>query len=433
MKSIWQDNPMPHFPPLWGDIHTDVLVVGGGIAGLLCAHFLEKDGIRCAVAEAGTIAGGVTQNTTAKLTFQHGLIYRQLLDRLGPERAGLYLEANRQALEAYRELCGSIDCDFTEEDSFLFSVSDRDRLEEELSALIALGYPAEFAEGLPLPIDTAGAIKFPHQAQFHPLKFLSAIAEDLTVYENTPVRSLSKDGAVTDHGKIYAEDMIVATHFPFWNRHGSYFLKLYQQRSYVLALENAPPLGGMYLEERENGLSFRSHGGRLLLGGGGHRTGFLGGGWRELEDFAHTHYPDASVLCRWATQDCMSLDGIPYIGQYSARTPNLYVATGFNKWGMTSAMAAARILSDRISGKDNPYASLFSPSRNMLCPQLWSNAKEAVKHLLTVSPRRCTHMGCALQWNPQEHTWDCPCHGSRFEENGTLIENPATENLKKRG
>ena len=341
--------------------------------------------------------------------------------------------ANRQALEAYRELCGSIDCDFTEEDSFLFSVSDRDRLEEELSALIALGYPAEFAEGLPLPIDTAGAIKFPHQAQFHPLKFLSAIAEDLTVYENTPVRSLSKDGAATDHGKIYAEDMIVATHFPFWNRHGNYFLKLYQQRSYVLALENAPPLGGMYLEERENGLSFRSHGGRLLLGGGGHRTGFPGGGWRELEDFAHTHYPDASVLCRWATQDCMSLDGIPYIGQYSARTPNLYVATGFNKWGMTSAMAAARILSDRISGKDNPYASLFSPSRNMLCPQLWSNAKEAVKHLLTVSPRRCTHMGCALQWNPQEHTWDCPCHGSRFEENGTLIENPATENLKKRG
>ena len=259
------------------------------------------------------------------------------------------------------------------------------------------------------------------------------MAEDLTVYENTPVRSLEKGYAVTDHGKIYAEDMIVATHFPFWNRHGNYFLKLYQQRSYVLALENAPPLGGMYLEERENGLSFRSHSGRLLLGGGGHRTGFPGGGWRELEDFAHAHYPDASVLCRWATQDCMSLDGIPYIGQYSARTPNLYVATGFNKWGMTSAMAAARILSDRISGKDNPYASLFSPSRNMLCPQLWSNAKEAVKHLLTVSPRRCTHMGCALQWNPQEHTWDCPCHGSRFEENGTLIENPATENLKKRG
>ena len=433
MKSIWQDTHMPHFPPLWGDIHTDVLVIGGGMAGLLCACLLNRAGIRCAVAEAGTVAGGVTRNTTAKITFQHGLIYRKLLERLGPERAGWYLEANRQALETYRELCRDIDCDFSEQDSFVYSLANREALEDELSALVALGYPAEYAENLPLPFPTAGAVKFPHQAQFHPLKFLSAICDSMTVYENTPVLSLTKDCAVTSRGKIYAQEIIVATHFPFLNRHGSYFLKLYQQRSYALALKNAQPLQGMYLEDRENGLSFRSQNGNLILGGGGHRTGCPGGGWRELEGIAHTHYPDASILCRWATQDCMSLDGIPYIGQYSAGTPNLYVATGFNKWGMTSAMAAAQILTDRITGKDNPYASVFSPSRSMLCPQLWSNVRDAAKNLLTFRPRRCTHMGCALAWNPQEHSWDCPCHGSRFTEDGRVIENPAASDLKKRG
>ena len=213
------------------------------------------------------------------------------------------------------------------------------------------------------------------------------------------------------------------------NKHGSYFLKLYQQRSYAISLENAPPLEGMYLDEQENGLSFRSYDGSLILGGGGHRTGKSGGGWKELEAFAREHYPEASITHRWATQDCMSLDGVPYIGRYSARTPNLYVATGFNKWGMTSSMAAAQILTDLITGKESPYAQVFSPSRSMLHPQLGVNALEAGKNLLTFSRKRCPHMGCALQWNPQEHSWDCSCHGSRFSSEGELLEGPATGDL----
>ena len=205
---------------------------------------------------------------------------------------------------------------------------------------------------------------------------------------------------------------------------------MYQQRSYVLALEGAPKIDGMYLDEAENGLSFRSYNGTLLLGGGGHRTGKTGGGWHELETFARTHYPEAKISHRWATQDCMTLDGIPYIGHYSKRTPNMYVATGFNKWGMTSSMAAALILADLVQDRPNPYADLFSPSRSMLTSQLGINALEATVNLLSLNQKRCPHLGCALKWNPLEHSWDCPCHGSRFEEDGTLIDNPATGNLK---
>ena len=433
MESIWTaTSHLPHFPPLWGETRTDVLIIGGGMAGLLCAHQLQQAGVKCAVAEAKTIAGGITKNTTAKITSQHGLVYQNLVKRFGYEKAGLYLEANQRALSAYRSLCQEIDCDFTEQDNFIYSQNDRQKLEEELAVLDTLGFQAEFAENLPLPFPTVGAVKFSHQAQFHPLKFLSAIAEDLTIYESTPVRQLAKGVAITANGRIYADTILVTTHFPFLNKHGSYFLKLYQQRSYALSLENAPQLTGMYLDEQENGLSFRSHNGALILGGGGHRTGKQGGSWRELEQFIQVHYPEATITHRWATQDCMSLDGIPYIGQYSARTPNLFVATGFNKWGMTTSMVAAQLLTDLITGKGSPYAEVFSPSRSMVHVQLGINAMESTKNLLSFSAKRCPHLGCALKWNPQERSWDCPCHGSRFEEDGTLIDNPATGDLKKR-
>jgi glycine/D-amino acid oxidase-like deaminating enzyme len=297
--------------------------------------------------------------------------------------------------------------------------------------LQSLGFGAEFAEDLPLPFPTVGAVKFPNQGQFHPLKFLRGILPGLIVFERTPVRHLTKQGAITDYGRIRAQQTVVCTHFPFLNKHGSYFMKLYQQRSYALSLSGAPALSGMYLEDKENGLSLRSHAEQLILGGCGHRTGKPGGGWTELEENAHRHYPHAKITHRWATQDCMSLDGIPYIGRYSARTEDLYVAAGFNKWGMTTSMAAARVLRDLILGRQSPYADLFSPSRSMLHPQLGINLLESAKNLLTLTAPRCPHLGCALIWNAQEKSWDCPCHGSRFEENGKLIDNPAAGDLRQ--
>ena len=431
MESIWtRTAELRQFPPLEGDFGTDVLIVGGGIAGLLCAHCLQRAGVGYVLLEAKTLCSGVTGNTTAKLTAQHGLIYDKLIRTFGVGAARLYLEANRAALERYRALCRDIDCDFVEQDSYVYSLDRRDKLEREAKALNRLGFPAEYVPDTPLPFRTAGAVRFPRQAQFHPLKFLSAIAKDLNIHEHTKVLELKPGGAKTHSGTVRAKHIIIATHFPILNKHGGYFLKLYQNRSYVLALENAPKLAGMYVDESGRGLSFRRYGDLLLLGGGGHRTGKQGGGWAELSAFAQKTWPGAREVCRWAAQDCMSLDGVPYIGQYSARTPGLYAVTGFNKWGMTSAMAAATVLCDLVQGRDSPYAALFSPSRSVLRPQLAANAAGAAASLLTPTAPRCPHMGCALKYNPQEHSWDCPCHGSRFGTDGQLLDNPSTSDLK---
>ena len=431
MLSVWRDNSkLPEFEKLRGDLKTDVLIIGGGMAGILCAYMLEKAGVDYALAEAETICAGITGNTTAKITSQHGLIYDKLVREFSVEEARMYLSANEAALAKYRELCADIDCGFETKDSYVYSLSNRNKLEKEMAALGKIGYPAELVEKLPLPLKTVGAVKFSAQAQFDPLRFVSSIAKGLNIYEHTKVLELIGTKARTASGEINANTVVVTTHFPFINKHGSYFLKMYQHRSCIIALENAQNVGGMYVDEDEKGMSFRNYGDLLLLGGGGHRTGKQGGGWSELESFAERNYPEAAEKYRWAAQDCMTLDGMPYVGYYSKKTPGLLVATGFNKWGMTSAMVSATILTDMLLGRKNEYARLFSPSRSILRPQLVINALEAAANLLTPSKKRCPHLGCALKWNSQEHTWDCPCHGSRFSEDGKLIDNPATGDLK---
>lgn len=427
MDSIWTNSTeRPDYGAQQKDRNTDVLIIGGGLAGILCAAMLNAAGVDHILVEADCICSGITGNTTAKITVQHGLIYDKLIRTVGIDGARKYWEANRLALEKYRELSQAIDCDFEEKDAFVYSRTDRRKIEAELEAYRKLGVEAALATNLPLPFPVAGAVRVARQAQFHPLKFAYGIAKGLRIMEHTKVREIMPEQAITDHGTIRAKKIIVATHFPFLNKHGSYFLKLYQHRSYVLALRKAPDMNGMYLDEADTGLSFRNYGDLLLLGGGGHRTGKKGGNWQELSDFARKYYPNAREVARWATQDCMSLDGMPYIGPYSKRTPNLYAATGFNKWGMTSSMVAAMILADLVQGKANLYAALFSPSRSMLHPQLAINAAESLLGLLTPTVPRCPHLGCALKYNKQEHSWDCPCHGSRFTGDGQLIDNPAT-------
>lgn len=431
MESIWTvESELPVFQKMDKDESTDVLIIGGGIAGILCAYMLKQAGVDCILAEADRICSGVTKNTTAKITSQHGLIYDKLVNEFGVKKAALYYRANEEALGRYRELCENIDCGFEEKDSYVYSLDNREKIVKEYGALRKIGCPAKFADWLTLPFSVAGAVKFPKQAQFNPLKFLSSVVSGLKIYEHTEVRELIGTKAVTDSGTISAKKIIVATHFPFLNKHGSYYLKMYQHRSYVICLENATPVNGMYVDEAQKGMSFRDYGNYLLVGGGNHRTGKNGGCFAELEDFAARYYPQADIRYRWATQDCMTLDGVPYIGRYSGETEGLYVATGFNKWGMTSSMVAATLLTDLITGKKNPYAQLFSPSRTILRPQLAANAFEAVVNLLTPGVPRCPHLGCALKYNKAEHSWDCPCHGSRFTKDGKLIDNPATGDLK---
>lgn len=429
--SIWtQDVTLPRFQPLNRDLKVDVLIIGGGMAGILCAHMLAKTGIRYALVEADRIGSGTTKNTTAKLTFSHRLLYQKLIKKYGKENAKRYLEANKMALEEYRRLCGEIDCDYVKKDSYVYSLNDRRILEKEVEALQTLGCEAELKEEISLPFPVCGAVRVKDQAEFHPLKFLSAIVPNLNIYENTCVKELAPHAAVTQKGRITADKIIVATHFPMNNKHGSYFLKLYQNRSYVIALKNAGDVNGMYIDEKETGMSFRNYKDVLLIGGGSHRTGKKGGNWNELDQFAKQYYPGAKKVGQWAAQDCITLDEVPYIGPYSKNTTGLFVATGFNKWGMTGAMAAAQILTDMVMEVKNEYASVFSPSRTMIHPGLFVNAWEAMAGLLTISKKRCPHMGCALKWNKQEHSWDCPCHGSRFTKEGKLIDNPATGDLK---
>lgn len=431
MESLWEKTASHRgFERLEQDISCDVLVIGGGMAGILCAYMLKEAGIDYVLVEAERIFSGVSKNTTAKITSQHGLIYDKLIRKFGAKKAGLYLQANEEALQRYRRLCRDIDCHFEEKENFVYSIGSKSKIDKEIAALKVLGYPAERLDRIELPFPVAGAVKFPRQAQFNPLEFASVISRGLRIYEFTPVRELIDTTAVTDYGKIFAKRVIIATHFPIINKHGFYFVKMYQHRSYVIALEGAPQINGMYVDEAPKGMSFRTYENLLFVGGGDHRTGKTGGGWQELRDFSKKYFRGAIEKFHWATQDCITLDEVPYIGRYSKNTENLYVATGFNKWGMTSSMVAATMLCDMLLGKHSPYEEVFDPSRSILHPQLAINAGEAVLNLLTPSVPRCPHLGCALKWNPTERTWDCPCHGSRFTSDGKLIDNPANGDIK---
>ncbi len=431
MESIWSENSkIPKFDALDGDISVDVLIVGGGITGVLCARCLQDAGVDYALIEADRICGGVTKNTTAKITIQHGLLCYELIKKFGVEKARLYFEAQSDALRKYKAMCRDIDCDFEEQPSFVYSTSNPRVIEDETRAFEKIGIRAYFEKQINLPVDSLGAVRIDNQAQFDPLKFVSHICRGLNIFERTKALEFSPDGVLTNRGKIKAKKIIMATHFPIINKHGLYFVKMYQHRSYVLALSGAERVGGMYVDADAKGLSFRNYGDYLLLGGGGHRTGKQGGGYNELEAFAKKHYPNDTITHRWATQDCMTLDGIPYIGQYSLGAENLYVATGFNKWGMTNAMLSAMMLRDMVVEKENKYAEVFSPSRSMIRSQLFCNLGESLLGWVTPTSPRCPHLGCVLKYNRAEHTWDCPCHGSRFTEDGQLIDNPATDDKR---
>ena len=261
-------------------------------------------------------------------------------------------------------------------------------------------------------------------AQFHPLKFLYAMAEKLTIYEHTMVKKIDDHTAYFDGGNIKFKQAVVASHFPFVNKHGMFFIKMYQARSYVMAIENADAIGGTYIDDREEGFYFRQYGDLLLVGKGEHRTGMKTRAINELKAFKERYYPDAKMRCMWANQDCITLDDIPYIGEYG-NMPDVYVATGFNLWGMTGSMVSANILCEKLCGMENIYEKTFATKRCIFKPQLFANLGMALLNMVYPSVKRCPHLGCALKYNKLEHSWDCSCHGSRFEENGKLINNPA--------
>ena len=435
MESIWsataQESQLRK-SKLTSHIKTDVLIIGGGMAGILTAFKLKEAGVKVAVAEAKTIGSGVTKNTSAKITAQHGLIYERIIKRYGEYKAKQYYNANSKAIEDFYILSQIYPCDFERKKAFVYANNYHDAraLELEEKAYRQLKIPATVCKKLPLPINTTKALSMESQAQFNPLKLLHALANELEIYENTFIADIKRGRAISKTGSISAEHIVLATHFPLINIPGLYFMKLYQHRSYCLALKGAADVNGMYVDIKENGLSFRNYSELLIICGADHKTGKKSGAFAKLRAFAASAYPTAKENYHWATQDTMSLDAVPYIGQHSDRRPNLYIATGFNKWGMTGSMVSARVICDLIIKGKSEYEALYSPKRSMMSKQLLVNGFSAAAGLLSLGSPRCTHMGCKLKWNSAEKTWDCSCHGSRFCKEGHVIDNPAKRRLR---
>ena len=477
MASIWSETYcLATRPVLEGRRECEVAVIGGGMAGILTAWELQQRGKDVLVLEANRIGSGQTRNTTAKVTAQHGLIYERLIREQGEERARQYASANQRAVETFRSLIKKkgIKCDWVDCPAYLYSTIAEEPLQEEACSAIRLGLKAEFTNRVELPFPVKGAVRMEGQGQFHPLKFLDALAEELEIFEHSCVTSVERGEIYTQHGIVRAQVVVFATHYPFVNVPGYYFMRMHQERSYVTAVKGAARLEGIYYGIDPDGLSLRCWGDLLLVGGEGHRTGEnrTGERYQRLEKAAYKLYPAAEEVGRWSAQDCMTLDAIPYIGQYAPSTPEWYVATGFGKWGMTSSMVSALLLSDLITGSACQDAEVFSPRRLDLsasAENLWQEGKQSAKGLCRALFARgraeaerlpnghggvveldgekvgmykredgeiflvsvhCPHLGCQLEWNPDEKSWDCPCHGSRFDARGHLISGPAQRDLE---
>ena len=492
-ESYWMaTTPESSYPPLSGDTRMDVVILGGGMVGITTAYLLKEAGVSSvAVIEADRILTGVTGHTTAKVTSQHNLIYDRLISKFGKQQAKQYAESNQEAIEKIASIVSSKDiaCDFVRKPAYIYAGSEESagNLLNEVDAAQSLGLPASFETDLPLPFETYGAVRFGNQAQFHPRKYLCALAREIEgdgchIFEKT--RALKIEGndlitITTDRGTIKAQKVIQATHFPINDKPGLFFQRLYQSRSYVLGvrIEESFP-DGMFINAEKPVRSLRSQpedGGELiLLSGEGHRTGegnHETDHYKNLEKWIRSIYSVSSIDYRWSTQDTISIDSIPYIGRLTPGNENSYLATGFRKWGMTTGTVAAMILTDMILGRSNPWEKVYDPSRFKpieSAKTLFSQVAEATKGLVgeritpvheeasqiargegaivkvegervaayrdhqgmlhTLDPS-CRHMGCIVSWNNAEKTWDCPCHGSRYNAMGEVIDSPAVYEL----
>ncbi|WP_223066051.1 FAD-dependent oxidoreductase [Paenibacillus caui] len=493
-ESLWRNTvQFSEFPRLKGHTEADVAIVGAGITGITTAYLLMKEGMSVALIDMGPILNGTTGYTTAKITSQQGLIYDSLIGHFGEQQARAYFEANEEALQFIRSFAAEhgINCGMLQEDAYLYADSDQDlkKLGQEWKAYEKLGLPGEWLDTLSLPLSVKGAIKMKNQARFHPLQYLQFMVNEIVaggakVYENTMVgeKVEKENGRLvlrTEQGDtIKCAYAVSASHFPFYDG-AMYFSRLYSERSYVVAMEPETPFeGGMYVNcgSPRRSLRAASWNGRnlVLVAGANHKTGQSKctiKNYEELEQFGGSLFGIKSIPFRWSTQDLTTLDRVPYIGSATKDDPNILIATGFAKWGMTTGTLAANMIRDRIMKRENRYEELFTPQRFKADPTLKNfivqNAEVAmelvtgkvefvqrkaselqndegavVRHhgkragaykdgqgQLFLVDTTCMHMGCEVEWNAGERTWDCPCHGSRYNYKGEVIEGPATKPL----
>lgn len=496
MSSYWLDSvkDKPSFGKLDKNIFSDVCIIGAGIFGLSSGYYLSKNGLKVSILDKNNIMEKVSGHTTAKITSQHNIIYKYLIDSVGLKQAKQYLDANEEAIYNIKNIVQSenIDCDFEMQDSYVYTTDDTEikKIELENKAVNTLGFASELVSETPLPFKIKSAIKFPNQAQFNPVKYAYGLANKIIensgeIYTNTTVYDVQQDGEnfeiKTENNTIQSKYVIIATHYPFINAPGYYFLKMYQSTSYVICVDIGDKVfDGMYINTQSPIFSYRfaNYNDKkiLLVGGADHKTGSkidLSHSYSILENEIRKFYPKCNVLYRWNTEDCITLDKIPYIGEFSNLMPNMYIGTGFNKWGMTSSNVAANIITNNILGKINNYEDVFKSTRfhpiknsgefgNMLKESTNSillnkfkvpekdlaSVKNGTGEVLEINGEKigvykdengksfcvkpiCTHLGCLLSWNNIDKTWDCPCHGSRFDYLGRNIYSPAIKDLEQ--
>ncbi|KUN90206.1 [Fe-S]-binding protein [Streptomyces bungoensis] len=488
--------PGPDHPVLSGDVDADVAVVGAGMAGLSTAHELARSGLRVVVLEAGRAAAGVTGHTTAKLTAQHTLVYDRLRRTRGPEGARLYARSQTEAIEHAAALVAElgIACEWETRDACTY-VRDPERadgLRAEADAAREAGLPASFTTETGLPFPVAGAVRVTGQAQFHPLKYLRALTADLLarggqVYEQTRVVGLTEGEPcrlATEAGHtVTARDVVVATHYPIFDR-ALLFSRLSPRRELVVAgpLGPGPDPEGMYITPEENTRSVRTapygaDGQRLLVVTGEHftpGTGDPAAGFDRLTAWAERHFPGVALEYAWATQDNASTDTVPLVGPLHPGARHAWVATGFGGWGLSGGIMAGLLLTALITGQTRPWQGLYDPRRlkSVLreAPSLLRTQAEVARHFvgdrlrppgsvddlapgdgavvragherlavhrdeegeLHAVSARCTHLGCLVAFNRAERAWECPCHGSRFDVDGSVIQGPAVRPLEQR-
>jgi glycine/D-amino acid oxidase-like deaminating enzyme/nitrite reductase/ring-hydroxylating ferredoxin subunit len=446
LHSLWfEGRARAERQPLDRDIGVDAAVVGAGIVGLTTALLLEREGMSVAVLEMRHVAAGATGYTTAKLSSLHGLSYAKLAKSLGREPARIYGEANEAGIARVFELADEleIDCELRRKPNYTYTEdpAEVDRVREEAEVARELGLPASFTDELELPFPVAGAVRFEQQAEFHPVRYAEGIAAALEgrIFEDTMVTGIGSGKVGTARGpRVSADHVVVATHLSFLDR-GLYFARCHPERSYIVAGRVAGRPDGMYLSTESPAHSIRAHGDWLLVGGESHKTGQADAAQRyeRLGAWARERFSLEPEL-RWATQDQMPVDGVPYVGRHDRLSPNIWVATGFKKWGLAMGTAAAELLAAQIAGRDHPWSALFDPNRVRARASATTFAKEnanvayhfVADRVLKHGAPRCTHLACLLDWNSAEETWDCPCHGSRFAATGEVIEGPAVRPLR---
>ncbi|MFB6469480.1 FAD-dependent oxidoreductase [Cytobacillus sp. Hz8] len=493
-EPYWRELELQGFQALMEDQSFDITIVGGGIAGITTGYLLANEGMKVAIVDAGKILNGTTGHTTAKVTAQHNLIYDEFINHFGEEKTKLYYESASTAIDSIVRIIQEkqIDCDYSQEDAYIYSISDKyaEKIEKEAEAYKRLGIDGNITNSIPFDIKIKNALIMKNQGQFHPLKYLKKLVEEFikkggVIFENTTAIDIEEGTnpkLITRSGyKINSKYIIMTSHFPFYDKKGLYFARMYPERAYVIAVTTKTAFpGGMYIsaDEPTRSLRYTPYNGEklVLVSGENHQTGQGPDTLKhyvELEKFASEVLGIESYNYRWSTQDLTTLDKLPLIGPITENHPNILTATGFRKWGMTNSMTAARLLKDLILERENPYFDLFSPSRFNTDPSLRkfiSTNLDVAGHLLKgklefvpkdpsdlaneegsvvmVNGKRagaykdedgqlhlvdttCTHLGCEVEWNHGDHTWDCPCHGSRFSIDGEVIEGPAKKPLNK--